>query len=227
MPEPWLTVLARAASVLDVPLREHELILFDRYYQELITWNKKINLLSRSSLPDTFLKNCIDSLAVVRFLPGRGDSLLDIGSGGGFPGIPLKIALSTLNVSLLDSSRKKTSFLKQVIRVLPLSGVTVIHTGAEHPQANGTYRNAFDVVISKAAFKLPAFLTAGAYYLAPEGALIAMKGVKLDKEMEESEPVATALGLQLSASYAVTLPGIGDCHRLLIFRRTNSIAETE
>lgn len=220
MAETWQTVLARAASILGAPLGGHQLSLFDRYYQEIITWNNKINLLSRSSLPETFLKNCIDSLTVAQFLPDLKGPLLDMGSGGGFPGIPLKIALPTLNVTLLDSSRKKTSFLKQVIRVVPLTGVTVIHSSAEHLQATGQYRSTFGMVISKAAFKLPQFLTVGAYYLAAEGALIAMKGEEIGKELEESEPVAAALGLQLSASHTVTLPGIGDRHSLLLFRKT-------
>jgi 16S rRNA (guanine527-N7)-methyltransferase len=220
MDKDWQQLLIRAAVDLGIDLEEKKISLFTRYCEEITVWNKKINLISRSSPEDTFLKNCIDSLTAAPFLPHRGSTVLDMGSGGGFPGIPLKIAFDTLKVSLLESSRKKTSFLKHVIRALPLSGITVIHDRAENIQGNEAYRNIFDAVISKAAFKLPQFLTLGASFLAPRGVLIAMKGLEISEEIKEAAASAVASGLYVSSSHTVTLPVTGEEHKIVIYKKT-------
>ncbi|MDP2268333.1 MAG: 16S rRNA (guanine(527)-N(7))-methyltransferase RsmG [Deltaproteobacteria bacterium] len=179
---------------MGVPLGEKQLDLFCRYYREIMSWNEKINLLSRSSSEDTLLKNFIDSLTAVQFLRERENRILDMGSGGGFPGIPLKIACSTLQVSLLEASRKKTSFLKHIIRTLQLEKITVIHERAENLPDQESCRNSFDIVISKAAFKLPQFITLGASFLRPGGILMAMKGADISDELAAAQPAAAAAG---------------------------------
>ena len=176
MREDLARLLVQAAAEGGILLEEEQGLLFTRYFQEIIAWNEKINLLSRRSSEDVLLANAIDSLTVLRSIPSQEGALLDLGSGGGFPGIPLKIARPELKVTLLESSRKKTSFLKHIIRVLPLRETMVIHDRVENLLANEAYKDAFDVVISKAAFKLPPFLMWGAFFLAPGGILIAMKG---------------------------------------------------
>ena len=181
-------LLAQTASGLGIALKEQQVDLFIRYHQELTAWNEKINLFSRTAPDDPLLKHFIDSLTAAAFLPLKESAVLDMGSGGGFPGIPLKIAVSTLKISLLEASRKKTSFLKHVIRTLQLTEATVIHNRTEKLMVDEAYRESFDVVISKAAFKLPQFLSLGAFFLAPGGILIAMKGVEISEEMKEAEP---------------------------------------
>lgn len=204
---------------MGVSLGEKQLHLFNRYYQEIMSWNEKINLLSRSSSEDTLLKNFIDSLTAVQFLPKRESRVLDMGSGGGFPGIPLKIACSTLQVSLLEASRKKTSFLKHIIRTLQLAEIAVIHERAENLLGQESCRNNFDTVISKAAFKLPQFLTLGASFLRPGGILMAMKGVHISDELLEAQPAAAAAGVLLTAAHALTLPVTGDRRQILIYTK--------
>lgn len=215
-----LPFLAQAAAGLGIILTERQADLFARYHQELTLWNEKINLFSRSSAGETLLKNFLDSLAAVPFLPPQGSAVLDMGSGGGFPGIPLKIARDNLKVTLLEASRRKASFLKHAIRTLSLAETSVIHDRAENLQGSDSYRNMFDVVISQAAFKLPQFLTLGAFPLAPEGVLIAMKGAHASEELEEAMPVAAASGLYLSASHSFVLPITGDQRTILIFKKT-------
>ncbi len=223
MQENWSQLLAPAASSLGVPLTAEQLRLFSLYYREIITWNEKINLLSRSSAGDTLLKNFIDSLAVAPFLPGPGCRLLDMGSGGGFPGIPLKIVREGLRVSLLEASRKKTSFLKQVVRKLQLKDITVLHDRAEKLLENTACRGSFDAVVSQAAFKLPQLLALGAPFLAGGGVLIAMKSVNIGAEMAAAEPAAAAAGLSLSASHDLILPITGDPRLILIYKKTVSV----
>jgi 16S rRNA (guanine527-N7)-methyltransferase len=215
----WPQLLIQAASSMGVSLEEKQLQLFDRYYQEILVWNAKINLLSRSSSEDTLLKNFIDSLTAIRFLPKRESRVLDMGSGGGFPGIPLKIACPTLHVSLLESSRKKTSFLKHIIRMLQLTEITVIHERAENLPGQESCRNSFDAVISKAAFKLPQFLTLGASFLCPGGILMAMKSADIGDELAEAQSAAATAGVLLTASHAMTLPVTGDRRQILIYTK--------
>ncbi len=215
----WPQQLLQAASLMGVLLGEKQLDLFNRYYQEIMRWNEKINLLSRSSAEDTLLKNLIDSLTAVQFLPERESRVLDMGSGGGFPGIPLKIACPTLQVSLLEASRKKASFLKHILRTLQLAEITVIHERAESLRSRESCRNSFDTVISKAAFKLPQLLTLGAAFLRPGGILMAMKGADISDELAEAQPAAAAAELLLTASHTLTLPVTGDRRQILIYTR--------
>ena len=215
----WPQLLVQAASSMGVSLGEKQLYLFNRYYQEIMSWNEKVNLLSRSSAEDTLLKNFIDSLTAVQFLRDRGSRVLDMGSGGGFPGIPLKIACSTLQVSLLEASRKKTSFLKHIIRTLQLADITVIHERAENLLSQDSCRSSFDAVISKAAFKLPQFLTLGASLLRPGGILMAMKSADISDELAEAQLIADNAGVLLTASHALTLPVTGDRRQILIYTR--------
>ena len=220
MREDLARVLVQATAEMEIFLEEEQVLLFTRYFQEIIAWNEKINLLSRRSSEDVLLTNSIDSLTALRSIPRKEGALLDLGSGGGFPGIPLKIALPEMKVSLLESSRKKTSFLKHIIRTLPLPEIVVIHDRVENLLRNEAYKDAFDVVISKAAFKLPPFLMWGAFFLAPGGILIAMKGENIKGEIEEANQAADLSGLYLADSQPVTLPITGRKRRILIYRKS-------
>ena len=122
--------LSEAANVLGIALGDRETSLFAAYYGELLAWNNKINLISAKSERDIIIKHFIDSLTLLPYIKDETCRVLDIGSGAGFPGIPLKIAVSSLKVFLLESSRKKTSFLKHVIRSLDLTDAVVIHNRA-------------------------------------------------------------------------------------------------
>jgi 16S rRNA (guanine527-N7)-methyltransferase len=215
----WPELLVQAASLMGVSLGEKQLDLFKGYYQEIMRWNEKINLMSRSSAEDTLLKNFIDSLTAIQFLPERESRVMDMGSGGGFPGIPLKIACPVLQVSLLEASRKKASFLKHILRTLQLAEISVIHERAENLQSQESCRNSFDTVISKAAFKLPQLLTLGAAFLRPGGILMAMKGADISGELAEAQPAAAAAGLLLTSSHSLTLPVTGDRRQILIYAK--------
>ncbi len=220
MREDLARLLVQAAAEMGILLEEKQVLLFTHYFQELIAWNKKINLLSRRSSEDVLLTNAIDSLTALRSISRKDGALLDLGSGGGFPGIPLKIALPELKVTLLESSRKKTSFLKHITRMLPLPETMVIHDRVENLLGNEAFKEAFDVVISKAAFKLPPFLSWGTFFLNPGGVLIAMKGENSGEEIEEANQSASASGLYLADSQPVTLPVTGHKRRILIYRKS-------
>ena len=157
----------------------------------LMDWARKINLTTIRNPVDVAVKHYLDSLASAAFLP-RDARLLDVGSGGGFPGIPLKILMPALPVTLIDASRKKTHFLKHLIRTLRLDGIEVIHGRVESlPPDPG-----FGVVVSRAVTALPALLQIAVPLLQREAIVLAYKGRHIREELEaaQSEMINTPIG---------------------------------
>jgi 16S rRNA (guanine527-N7)-methyltransferase len=213
-------ILFTTASSLGISLSEKALLLFETYQRELLTWNKKINLVSVKSALDIPIKHFLDSLTLVPFIQDTSSQVLDIGSGAGFPAIPLKIAVNSLKISLLESSRKKTSFLKHIIRTLHLTDITVIHNRTEYLMEDEAYRGTFTVVTSRATLKLPQFLRMGAYFLAPKGILIAMKSKRAEEELREGATVSQNLGYHYIARHDITLPITGDFRTIIIYEKS-------
>ena len=211
--------LSDAAKDIGFNLEDRELSLFTTYYHELLTWNKKINLVSVRSDLDIPIKHFIDSLTLLPYIKSKTGQVLDIGSGAGFPGIPLKIALNSLTVVLLESSRKKSSFLKHIIRSLNLTDITVINNRGESLMEDETYRVRFDVVTSRAALKLPQLLRIGGFFLSPNGILIAMKSKRSDEELTEAADMSQKVGLKYIASHDLTLPITGDFRKIIIYEK--------
>src|SRR3990172_708670 len=128
-----LEILQQGSLELGVSLSYAQLASFLKYLRELQAWNKKINLTSITEEKDIIIKHFLDSLTSARFLPGV-DTLLDIGSGGGFPGLPLKIAIPSLKITLMDSVEKKVHFIRHIIRTLDLKGADAISGRVESPE---------------------------------------------------------------------------------------------
>ena len=216
-------LLSDSARCMGITLTDRELSLFSAYYRELLVWNKKINLVSANSAPDIPVKHIIDSLTPLPFITNKSGTLLDIGTGGGFPGIPLKIALPSLKVFLLESSRKKTSFLKHIIRILNLDDITVIHDRVENIVADDVYRGRFDVIISRATFKLPVLLRISSFFLVNDGIVMAMKGKSLTNELKDAVEISDALGLAFMACHEMRLPVTQDIRQIVIFKKVRQI----
>jgi len=209
--------IREAAREIGVVLDDHQLRQFMRYHRELLFWNEKISLVSVKSDQDIPIKHFVDSLTLVPLLPSRKIRLLDIGSGAGFPGIPLKIAVDDLDVTMIESSRKKASFLKTVVRELSFDHVTVLNSRVEDIIRNEGYVQGFDIVTSRALFKLPDLIAAAAPFLSPGGVLMAMKGRSADDEIELSARAAAAEKLTLQALHRLVLPVTGDMRTIALY----------
>jgi 16S rRNA (guanine527-N7)-methyltransferase len=214
MNEHLLKTFREAAAAIHLPLEERAVDLFGLYYRELMLWNKKINLVSIRTPEDVLIKHFIDSLTPVPFISRPAGRLLDIGAGAGFPGIPLKIAMPALKVFLLEASRKKSSFLRHLIRQLPLAQTVVIHTRTESAMLEDAYRQTFDTVISRGAFKLPELVAVGRFFLSPGGLLIAMKG----PFCEEEKRISDDSDLRCIACHDIHLPFDGGRRKIIIFQ---------
>jgi len=170
------------SNSLNISVLDHQIDMMILYAKELVIWNKKINL---TAIKEPLLiaeKHFIDSIAAVSFF-GNETCLMDMGSGGGFPGIPIKIMKPLLKVVLVDSSQKKVNFLKHIIRILHLENIDAIHARVEGLRGEERYKNKFDAVISRAFTSLSNFEILAFPFLNKEGTLYAMKGKHADQEI--------------------------------------------
>lgn len=169
--------LRRGITRLGLSLADEQVELFITYLQELKRWNRRANLVGFRTDEALVRHGILESLSLLKAFRFQPDlRLIDIGSGAGLPGIPLKIAAPDLAITLVEASRKKASFLKQAVRLLRLAGIYVLHTRAELLPRDPIHREAYDLVTARAVARLPAvvtlctpFLKAGGHLLLPVG----------------------------------------------------------
>jgi 16S rRNA (guanine527-N7)-methyltransferase len=219
MDENLITTLSEGAATIGIRLGPAELDRFATYHSEILLWNRRINLVSERSAQEIVVRHFLDSLTPAPFLDRPDGALIDLGSGGGFPGIPLRIALPGLDLSLVEASRKKSSFLSHVIRTLHLDGVKVIWERVENLTAGVALAGQFDTLISRAAFKLPDLIRMVSFFLKPGGQLIAMKGPDPHEEMEETARILEAAGMVFTACQAIHPPGADYLRKIIIYNR--------
>ena len=197
-------MLIDGAVGLGVALDARSVTAFMAYLRELKAWNRKINLTSIDEDEDVIVRHFLDSLTVCRFLTGA-ERLLDIGSGAGFPGLPIKIAMPGTDVVLLDTVTKKVHFIRHMIRTLGLlanGAVEAVSARVEEASMLEKYGSSFDCVVSRAFSELRNFVSVGLPYLKPGGRLIAMKGPAYTGELDAVE----LKGLSVPEVHTVRLP---------------------
>ncbi len=179
-----LSKLSELFKENDLPLSQIQLIQFEIYYNELLKWNPKANLISKNDESRIVERHFLESalLSLLNEFQG-GLSVLDLGTGGGFPGIPLQIVTPDLQMVLLDSKRWKGLFLKHLIEVLELKNTEVLCERAEAAAKNEEYRNRFDRVVCRAVTDLSALYRLSRPFLKSGGNLVALKGSRLNNEL--------------------------------------------
>ena len=171
----WQNLIYEGAKNLDIQIDKRKIEKFAIHALELMKWNQKTNLTAITDPFEVAVKHFLDSIVPVKIIPSNA-SLLDIGSGGGFPGIPLKIILPSLSVTLIDASRKKVSFLKHIIRILELKNIDALQIRAEEFANKPGVAKKFNVIISRAFSSMTTFALTALPFLKKEGAIIAMRG---------------------------------------------------
>ncbi|WP_083767185.1 16S rRNA (guanine(527)-N(7))-methyltransferase RsmG [Geotalea daltonii] len=183
------------------------------YAKELKKWNRKINLTAIKSDEDIVIKHFVDSLVLAKFV--KADAMLvDIGSGAGFPCIPLKIIMPALRVTSVDAVEKKIIFQRNVARLIGLAGFEAVHGRAEQLQPD----NKADAVVSRAFSDILTFAGMAKGLMKPEGMIIAMKGKEGREEAEHAKGKLEQMGLTVSAVEEFRLPSIGDARSLVFIR---------
>jgi 16S rRNA (guanine527-N7)-methyltransferase len=241
-----IRLLFQGARCLGVDLDHRQLTLFDLYQKELLHWNTKFNLISEKTTGEIISRHFLDSLTASNYLtsrtasivcghsepifPARNDSfenrlsdsdffglkVLDIGSGAGFPGIPLKIAFPSIQLYLLESNRKKNSFLKNIIRLLCLQDVFTFHDRAENIVRTHVWHEKFDIMVSRASLKLHDLLPLGIHFLSPGGRLVTLKGPSVSAEISLSFPQNDHLKFFNIFQYDIKLPISGPPRKILV-----------
>ncbi len=176
-------ILIKGARELGAQLTSNQVSLFFEYLKKIKSWNEKINITGINDERDIVINHFLDSITTLQFI-SEYSKVLDIGSGGGFPGIPLKIVRPSLEVTLLDSGQKKVFFMRDVIRRLGLKEIKAIWGRAEDIN-NGIPRAYFDFVVSRAVGKIEEILKLCIPYLREGGEIILMRGKKGFEEWEE------------------------------------------
>jgi 16S rRNA (guanine527-N7)-methyltransferase len=193
--EQWAGELKTLALEINgIDLSEQQVTQFCLYGDLLLEWNKKINLTRIVDPQEIILKHFLDSLAVSRYL--EGSKMADIGTGAGFPGIPLKIVQPGLKLYLVDSLNKRLDFLREIVLRLGLPEVEIIHKRVEEMARNKQYRAKFDIVTARALARLPVLLEYAVPLLKVKGIFIAMKGSQVEDELAEAKSALLKLGAE-------------------------------
>ncbi len=213
--------LRAAATEYGILLSEEQLAQFDCYYRLLLEWNEKMNLTAITEAGEVAVKHMVDSLtAYDEKLFFEGASLLDVGTGAGFPGIPLKIFCPKLKLTLMDSLNKRVKFLQAVTEELGLKEVSCVHARAEEGARNKAYREGFDIVTSRAVARLPVLAEYCLPFVKKKGVFLALKGMQFAEEAEEAKKAIRILGGELEEIRSVKLPGLDDVRAVICIRKT-------
>jgi len=211
-------------EMLGLSLSSEQLEAFENYSRELASWNQRISLTTISDPNEVRSKHFLDSLSCWLALRGtRVDRVIDVGSGAGFPGLPLKILHPEIHLTLVESVGKKAAFLKHMVQVLGLSGVEVLNARVEDLGQADENREAYDWALARALAAMPAL----SEYLLPlvriGGFMLAQKGLAAPQEMEKAESAITLLGGGMPRLLNVELPEMDETRYLVI---SEKIAQT-
>ncbi len=208
--------LFKGVSELGVVLTRQQFDSFATLAGELCKWNRKINLTTIITPEEIAIKHFTDSLALGKYLDLDG-KLLDIGSGAGFPAIPLKIAFPWLDVVTVDAVEKKILFQRHIARQLGFDKFTAVHCRAESLPNN--YHGCFNRIVSRAFSELSEFVKYALPLLDDTGIIVAMKGKDGKKEADDSAEALKKLGAYIEAIHEFELPLFKDARSLIIIRR--------
>ena len=199
------SILVKGVSEYGLTLESSQVDAFMKYMDVLKDWNKKINLTAIEDDIDIIIKHFLDSLSIMPYLEGDDKSLIDVGTGAGFPGIPVKICKGKLGVTLLDSLDKRIKFLNEVVNKLGLTGINAVHGRAEDFGKNLQYREKFDYAVARAVASLPVLLEYCLPFVKTGGLFIAMKGSNIE-EVDISSKALNILGGEIENIYTITIP---------------------
>ena len=210
--------LKEISKQIDINLNEKQLEQFKKYMDLLLEWNEKINLTAITEEDEVILKHFVDSMTVLKYID-NGASIVDVGTGAGFPGIPVSIAKDSVNVILVDSLNKRINFLQEVISQIDLKNIKAIHSRAEEFGQNKEHREKYDISVSRAVANLSVLVE----YLLPlvkvGGKCICMKGSEVEEEITNAKFAIKELGGKIEFVDEFCLPGTDIKRNIIVIRK--------
>lgn len=178
---------------INIEISDKQIEKFFDYMNLLLEWNEKINLTAITEPEDIILKHFVDCATILKYIKDE-DKIIDIGTGAGFPGIPLKILNEKLDITLMDSLNKRINFLNEIINKLDLKNIVAIHARAEELARNKEYREKFDIATSRAVANLSTLSEYMLPFIKKDGMVISMKGSNIEEEVKNAKKAIKILG---------------------------------
>jgi len=203
---------------IQINIDDRKIEKFYKYMNLLLEWNKKMNLTAIVEPKEVILKHFVDCATILKYISKEG-KVLDVGTGAGFPGIPLKILDERLDITLVDSLNKRITFLNNVIDKLGLQNVKVIHARAEDLAVKDEYREKYDILISRAVAPLNTLLEYMLPFVKIDGRCICMKGVNVIEEVNNSKKALDILKGNIISIEEIILPDTDIKRNIIIIRK--------
>lgn len=222
--EKQLEIFEKDLKQLHLELSKKQILQFISYYELLIDWNSRMNLTAITEFEDVLKKHFIDSLSLISAvsdLAQKQYDLIDVGTGAGFPGIPLKIAFPNLKITLLDSLNKRIQFLNEVICKLELQDIEAVHGRAEDFAKPDQFRERFDLCVSRAVANLATLSEYCIPFVKPGGFFISYKSEKVNVELEEAKKAISVLGGSFQKNIEFLLPHSAITRNFIVIQKKN------
>ena len=221
-----ISLLSKGCEELGIELSGEQIDQFDKYMQLLLEWNKKFNLTAIKEADENVINHFLDSLSVLKAGLVEDDcNMLDLGTGAGFPGIPLRIAMPGVNITLVDAVNKKVTFLAEVIKELRLDNTIALHGRAEELAKQKNMRESYDIVVSRAVAELKVLLEYTIPFVRVGGYSIFNKGPGAKAELKDSKRAADILGAHTPKQKRVFVPFSERTHNLVITKKVKHTPE--
>lgn len=216
-------ILKKGIEDLGLKCSDETIDKFSKYGEILVEWNQKMNLTGIEEEKEVYIKHFLDSVAAVKkgYIKD-GMSIIDVGTGAGFPGLPLRICLENSKVTLLDSLNKRINFLSEVCTNINIDDIELIHGRAEDFGKDEKYREQYDIATARAVAGLPILMEFCVPFIKVGGYFVCLKGPNADTELEESRKAMEVLGLEFVEKIDVELPEIELKHNIVVFKKVNS-----
>lgn len=214
-----------ALSSAGITLTTQQVRQFERYYELLVATNEHVNLTAITEKKDVYLKHFYDSLTVAMYeqkLKSSESTLIDIGTGAGFPSLPLKIAFPDLKITMVDALKKRVNFLQEVVDTLDLTGVEIVHGRAEDIGQNPKYRENFDYATARAVARTSVLAEYTLPFVKIGGRFLVMKGSAAYQELLDGQKALAMLGGQVNEEFVFTLPNGDQRYIQIVDKKTKT-----